>query len=118
MKQILVIDPSINDFQTANSILGYAGYKLSHCADPLAINDVIAAQTPDVILIEMITPNKSFFAIMRELKNSSFASIPVVAVCSMADSNRSVASTLGACDFVVKPYVFADLLAAIQKACQ
>ena len=65
MKQILVIDPSINDFQTANSILGYAGYKLTHCTDPMAINDLIATQTPDVILIEMIIPNKSFFSLMR-----------------------------------------------------
>jgi DNA-binding response OmpR family regulator len=116
MKNILVIDPSTSDFQNANSILGYAGYKLQHCTNLMDANELAALQIPDLILIEMTIPNTSFFALMRELKNSSLiASVPVIAVSSSA-SDQSVASTLGASHFVAKPYVFSELLAAVQNA--
>jgi DNA-binding response OmpR family regulator len=116
VKNILVIDPSTSDFQNANSILGYAGYKLRHATDLAGGIELLTLQVPDLILMEMAIPNTSFFASMREMKNSSLvASVPVIAISSSA-SDRSVANTLGAAYFIAKPYVFSELLAAVQNA--
>jgi DNA-binding response OmpR family regulator len=116
MKNILVIDPSSSDFQSANGILSYAGYKLKHCIQLTQVNALLALEVPDLILVEMAIPNSSFFATMRELKNLSLiAAVPVIAVSSSAP-DRSVANTLGARDHVAKPYVFGELLGAVQNA--
>jgi DNA-binding response OmpR family regulator len=116
MKNVLVIDPSTSDFQSANGILGYAGYKLKHCLQLADIGAVVALQVPDLILVEMAIPNTSFFATMRELKNATLiAAVPVIAVSASA-SDKSVANTLGAREHVAKPYVFGELLGAVQNA--
>ncbi len=117
MRNILVIDASLSDFQLAQSILGYAGYKLRHCQELSQLSRMISEELPDIIVLEMFLPNKSFFAMMLELKSSSLiGGVPVVAVSAQASAaNRGTAITLGAIDFIGKPYNFAELLASIQK---
>ncbi len=118
MNNILVIDYSAKDFQHAQSILAYAGYKLTHCQDILQVNQLTVSSQPDVILIDMVYPNKSFFAIMLELKSSTITGrIPVIAVgAEDSAANRQIAETLGAYTFISKPYAFANLLSAVQKS--
>ena len=117
MRNILVIDASLSDFQLAQSILGYAGYRLKHCQELSQFNRLVSEELPDIMLLEMSLPNKSFFAMMLELKSSNIiGGVPVVAVSAQASAaNRGTAMTLGAVEFVAKPYNFAELLASIQK---
>jgi DNA-binding response OmpR family regulator len=118
VKRVLVIDSNASDYQMAQGILGYAGYTLSSCADLTGIAQAITVYAPDVILIDMAFPSRSFFSLMREIKTlTASLNIPVIAVHKeRSDANKQIALTLGASDFIGKPYIFNELLESVQRA--
>jgi len=70
---------------------------------------------PDLILLDIEMPGMDGFEALRRLKTSLFASIPVIFLTSMNDSALEVRGfTLGAVDFITKPFTAPILLNRIK----
>lgn len=70
-----------------------------------ALRQARALARPDLILLDVMMPGPSGFAVCQELKNDrTTADIPIIFVTSMNDNvNEEVGLKLGAVDYITKP---------------
>lgn len=73
-------------------------------------------QRPDMMLLDIVLPDKTGFAVLEEWKASSeTAEIPVIVITSAGSAkNEERALNLGAVDFIIKPFHHAVITARIR----
>lgn len=76
------------------------------------------ARTPSVVLLDIDMPGMDGFSVLRALKNDpTTTNVPVIVVSGMSDCGDKVtAFDLGASDYVVKPFDFAELRARLRAS--
>ena len=71
-----------------------------------------ASEHPDLMVLDMVMPGVDGFAVLQRLRDadgrSGLSSLPVIA-CSAHSSAASRALSLGAADFIAKPFLPADM---------
>ena len=94
-------------------LLGRSGYEVVSCDDfPHAAACALAAD-PDLVLLDLALPGTDGQLVCREIRSAS--SVPIIVLTSRnTEADEVVAMTLGADDFVAKPYSSQVLLAHIQ----
>ena len=117
MKKILIVDDSLAEAKLMQSVLQQAGYWPVAIHDPRKLEATVAAERPNLILMDVVMPERNGFQACRELKsNAEFNRIPVVMVTSKnTESDKFWATQQGADGFVVKPFTAAELLGAVQR---
>jgi DNA-binding response OmpR family regulator len=117
VKKILIVDDSLAEVKLMQSVLQQAGYWSVAIQDPRQIEATIAVERPNLILLDVVMPDRNGFQACRELKgNAEFSAIPVVIVSSKnTDSDRFWAKQQGADGYVMKPFTSAELLGAVQR---
>lgn len=117
MKKILIVDDSLAEVKLMQSVLQQAGYWSVAIQDPRQIEATIAVERPNLILLDVVMPDRNGFQACRELKgNADFSAIPVVIVSSKnTDSDKFWAKQQGADGYVMKPFTSAELLGAVQR---
>ena len=117
MKKILIVDDSPAEVKLMQSVLGRAGYESVAVNDPMRIEQMIEIERPNLILLDVVMPQRNGFQACRELKgNAEYCRIPVVLVSSKnTDSDKFWAKQQGADGYVSKPFTSEELLGAVQK---
>ena|SRR5213080_2288825 len=117
MKKILICDDSIAEVKLMQSVLEKAGYWPVVTHDAMQVEQMIDAQRPSLILLDVVMPQRNGFQVCRDLKNSAeYSRIPVVVVSSKdQESDKFWAKQQGADGYVVKPFTPEQLLGAIQR---
>ncbi len=116
-KVILAIEDNEVIIELMRRSLGRAGYRLVGCTDSSAYRKACLECPPDLIILDILMPEKSGWEVLRELKaDPALGPIPVI-VSSVKGRPEDVerAFSEGAADFIAKPYVFADLLHKISR---
>src|SRR4051794_37135868 len=90
MKKILIVDDSLAETALMRSVLEQAGYQPVSISDPRRVEQTIDAERPQLILLDIVMPDRNGFQVCRELKGSAeYQRIPVVLVTSKdTDSDR------------------------------
>jgi DNA-binding response OmpR family regulator len=85
--------------------------------DAMQIEQIIDAQRPSLILLDVVMPQRNGFQVCRDLKNNAeYSRIPVVVVSSKdQESDKFWAKQQGADGYVVKPFTAEQLVGAIQR---
>lgn len=90
------------------------GFEVIGLTDPQGVLEVVRRVRPDVITLDIMMPQKDGWAVLQELKTDPEARrIPVI-VCSIVDE-RGRGFSLGAAEYLVKPFTEEELLEAIQR---
>ncbi len=113
--KILVVDDSTFEQFTLRDILTSQGYRVGSASDGRQGYEMATLTQPDLILLDILMDGMDGFATCRLLKaNPATASIPVLFLTG-ADSERERIEglTLGAVDFIGKPFSAGELLARI-----
>src|SRR5262249_42217231 len=99
------------------SVLDRAGYSSVAVHDPTRLEQVIAAEHPNLILLDVVMPQRNGFQACRELKShAEYASIPVVMVTSKSsESDKFWGKQQGADGYVVKPFSQEELLRTVRN---
>lgn len=112
---ILVVDDTPANLEVVAEVLSDAGYEVAIATDgERAIKQANLSQ-PDLILLDVMMPGIDGFETCRQLKASATTGdIPVIFMTALSDTTDKVRGfTLGAVDYITKPFQTAELLARV-----
>jgi len=99
------------------SVLEKEGYQAIGLSDPSQIEQTIDSESPNLILLDVVMPERNGFQVCRSLKNSqAYKSIPIIVVSGKSTpSDRFWAEQQGANGYIVKPFAPNDLLREVRR---
>ena len=113
MKKILVVDDEkpISDIVKFN--LTKEGYEVLTAFDGEEALEIFAAEQPDLILLDLMLPQKDGLEVAREIRKSS--EVPIIMVSAKdSEFDKVIGLELGADDYVTKPFSNRELLARVK----
>jgi DNA-binding response OmpR family regulator len=113
--KILVVDDSPFEQLALREILSSHGYRVGSATDGRQGYELATLTHPDLILLDVRMEGMDGFAVCRLLKANTFtAPVPVIFLTGVhSEAERIEGLTLGAVDFVIKPFSAGELLARI-----
>ena len=116
-KKVLIVDDSPSQIKLIQGLLEPEGYWPVGLNDPKRVEEAIAVERPNLILLDVVMPERNGFQVCRELKsNSDFNSIPVILVTSKdTPSDKYWGEQQGADGYITKPFTREDLLRAVRR---
>ena len=111
--RILVVDDSKTNILILARSLRKHGYEVAVASDGFEAVRRAESEQPDLILLDVMMPDRDGFETCKVLKSSpTTASIPVIFItaCSSPE-NMLKAFEVGGCDYVTKPFRIAEVLA-------
>jgi DNA-binding response OmpR family regulator len=117
LTKILIVDDSPAEIRLMQSVLDRAGYSSVAVHDPMRLEQMIDAEQPNLILLDVVMPQRNGFQACRDLKGKAeYASIPVVMVTSKnTQSDKFWGKEQGADGYVVKPFSSDELLRTVRS---
>ena len=110
---ILVVDDEASYREALSLGLGAEGFEVVLAADAGEALRAFAERSVDLVLLDVMLPDRSGLEVCREIKASS--SVPVVMVSARSEElDVVVGLELGAADYVAKPYRLRELTARIR----
>lgn len=118
MSKIVVVDDSYAELQMIEGYLKSANHTVVSYPNTDKLEDKLAADKPDVIVLDVVMPGRNGFQACRDLKSDErFKNIPIVLCTSKGqESDKFWGQQQGANGYVVKPFKAEDLLAAVKRA--
>lgn len=104
MKKILVVEDDIYLANAYRVKLTKAGFEVKNAYDGDEALNVLQAFTPDLILLDIVMPQKDGFTTLKEIKaNEKLKDIPVILASNLGQKeDRETGMKLGAYDFFIK----------------
>ena len=113
-KTILVIEDEPSLAIVLCEYLTQAGFQTHIIDNGLEVIDWVKQQKPDLLLLDLMLPNRDGLDIYRELR--TFSQIPVVMATARVDEiDRLLGLELGADDYICKPYSPREVVARIKN---
>ena len=113
---ILVVDDERKNRQLIEVLLGADGYRVQCATSGEEALVMIAAEPPDLVLLDVMMPGVDGYRIATKLKGNPVTThIPVVMVSALDDRNsRTHALNVGAAEFITKPVNQATLKSVVR----
>ncbi len=112
---VLAVDDIPLNLVLVQKMLMRFNFNIRTASGGQAALDAVAAQKPDLILLDLMMPGIDGFEVIRRLKeNPETADIRIV-ILSALNSNEDVVRgfSLGADDFIMKPIIMEKLLTSV-----
>jgi putative two-component system response regulator len=117
--RVMIVDDEEVNVRVVRKLLQRLGYQnISSTTDSTRVLSELHRQQPDVLLLDVMMPEVSGFAILKAMQSDdALRAIPVLVLTAMSDrKTRLTALELGANDFVEKPIDKAELAPRIRNA--
>ncbi|AFZ28174.1 histidine kinase,Response regulator receiver domain protein,histidine kinase [Cylindrospermum stagnale PCC 7417] len=117
---ILVVDDTITNLEIISIILTNAGFEVTTAIDGQKALDLVQDKQPNLILLDLMMPGIDGFETCKRLKqNQETSDIPVIFMTAIVDTESKVkALSLGAVDYIIKPFQQEEVVARIKTHLQ
>ena len=113
--KILVVDDEDSITQLLCTALRYEGFETASAASGREALTAAAAFRPDLVLLDVMLPDLDGFEVHRRLTGGSAERMPVVFLTARRDTDDRIRGlTIGADDYVVKPFSLEELIARVR----
>lgn len=114
---LIIVDDSRTNLAVMGRRLTRMGFGVALIDNGMAALDLIQARRFDLMVLDMVMPNMSGMAVLRDIRESPVtADLPVLMITARSDPGAAVeALRAGADDHVVKPFDFDILGARIER---
>lgn len=105
-KTILIADDSPTERRVFQRALSSFGYRILLAEDGEEAERIAREERPDLLILDVVMPEKTGFALCRELKmDPDFAGVPIIIVTSRdQDADRYWGERQGADEYLTKPF--------------
>lgn len=116
-KRILIADDEPNIVISLEFLMKREGFDVEVAMDGEAALQAIAAQRPDLILLDIMLPKKDGFEVCQQIRaNPAWQSLKVVMLTAKGrDTEVSKGLALGADAYMTKPFSTRDLVAQVRQ---
>lgn len=117
-KRILLIEDEPNIIEAIRYILSREGYYVDTHSDGANALDEIQNRAPDMVILDVMLPNRSGFDILRDLRSGGDVSsdIPVLMLTARGQKkDREMAERFGASRFITKPFSNSEVLQVVRE---
>jgi len=114
--KILVVDDVPENARLLEAVLAPRGYDVLVAHDGVAALELVDAEQPDLILLDVVMPRMDGYAVCRSLRErEDTAVLPVIMVTSSVGPEKTKAIEAGADDFIPKPFNHDELLTRVRS---
>ncbi len=111
--KVLVVEDEPALIDTLEYSLRKQGYNVSLATDGHKAIEIARAETPDLILLDVMLPGIDGFEVCRILRQEM--SVPILMLTAKADEvDKIVGLEVGADDYITKPFSMRELLARVK----
>lgn len=116
-RKILVVDDEEEYRVLLSRVLTAAGYEVFAAGTGQEGLELFAARSPDLVLLDVMLPDMLGFDFLRKIRGGGARETPVL-ICTVRSAVSSLARGVreGSTDYVIKPFVPADLLKRVRAA--
>ncbi|KAA3625671.1 MAG: DNA-binding response regulator [Bacteroidetes bacterium] len=112
-KKVLIIEDDAKIVNLLNQYLSGFGYKVIFSLEPLSGIEMVFADKPDLVILDIMLPNIDGFETCRRIRKKS--RVPIIMLTARGDVNdRIVGLELGADDYLPKPFEPRELVARME----
>ena len=116
-KRVIIVEDEPNIAESLNFILKRAGYDVKWVDDGNDAVFEIQNSHPDVVVLDVMLPNRSGLEILRDIRSArAIAQTPVLMLSAKGQTKDvEIAIETGANDYIVKPFSNSKVLAKINE---
>ncbi len=113
MQQILVVDDEAAIANLVEVYLTNEGFAVRKAGTASEALDSIAAETPDLAILDVMLPDMDGFALCQAIRTTHFFPI-IMLTAKVEDMDKIMGLTLGADDYITKPFNPLELVARVK----
>ena len=112
---VLAVDDIPLNLLLVQKMLSKFNFQFRTAANGQQALDAVAAQKPDLILLDLMMPGIDGFEVIRRLRENPSTSDVQIVILSALNSNEDVVKgfNVGANDFIMKPIIMEKLLTCL-----
>lgn len=114
--KILIVDDELDNLLPLKRALEMDDFNILEAQDGIRALEKVSAETPDLILLDLMLPKLNGFEVCQRLKqNEATSSIPIIMLTAKSETSDKVEGIeIGADDYVTKPFDLDELKARIK----
>ncbi len=114
---ILVVDDDADIVRFVEMNLRLEGYRVLIARDGLEALEMVAAEVPDLVLLDVMIPGVDGVEVTRRLRaDSRTSTLPVIMLTAKTmTADRVLGLTTGADDYIIKPFDTLELVARVKS---
>ena len=115
--KVLLIEDEPNIIEAVRFILSRDGWSVDVHSDGETAIAAVATRTPDLVILDVMLPNRSGYDILADLRaDPETAALPVLMLTARGQTkDRELAERIGANRFMTKPFSNAEVLASVRE---
>ncbi len=114
--KILIVDDNPRNAKLLEAILTPSGYAVMGAASGREALGKVAAEGPDIVLLDIVMPDMSGYEVCQRLKDDPVTRLlPVVMLTASGEQEKVKAIEAGADDFIPRPFNHQELLARVKS---
>jgi two-component system, cell cycle response regulator DivK len=115
--KVLVVEDSPDNMKLFRTLLSLKGHEVTGLPGGEGLLDVIQRAAPDLVLMDIQLPGKDGFALLQQIRDSSFSKLRVVALTAHAmTGDRERALAAGFDGYITKPIDIRNFPAQVARA--
>jgi len=118
-RRVLLIEDEPNIIEALRFILSRDGWHVDTHSDGGTAMTSIEAKRPDVIVLDVMLPNRSGYDILRDLRgHASLFATPVLMLTARGQAkDRELAEAIGVTEFMTKPFANEVVVDTVRRLC-
>ncbi len=116
-RQVLLIEDEPNIIEAISFILSRDGWDVKSHSNGHDAMDVVRAQRPDVVILDVMLPGRNGFDILADIRaDPELGQVPVLMLTARGQvKDREMAERAGASHYMIKPFSNAEVLDVVRS---